>query len=69
MRIRLLKREEQRGYYLLPFKPDNPARPARVAVKKNGQLYIGEAWIDYIDGHWAVELPCTDEEVELIYLE
>jgi hypothetical protein len=40
-----------------------------VAVRRGGQLYIGEAWVDYIDGQWAVELPYTDEEVELIYLE
>jgi len=25
--------------------------------------------VDYVDGQWAVELPYTDEEVELIYLE
>ena len=30
MKIRLLRREDQHGYYLLPFKPDNPARPAAV---------------------------------------
>lgn len=69
VKIRLLRREEQRGHYLLPFKPDNPARPAKVAVRRGGQLYIGEAWVDYVDGQWAVELPYTDEEVELIYLE
>jgi hypothetical protein len=69
VKIRLLRREDQYGYYLLPFKPDNPARPVKVAVKRGRQLYVGEAWVDYVDGHWAVELPYTDEEVELIYLE
>ncbi len=51
VKIRLLRREGQYGYYLLPFKPDNPARPAEVAVKRGRQPYIGEAWVDYVDGH------------------
>jgi hypothetical protein len=45
VKIRLLRREDQYGYYLLPFKPDNPARPAKVAVKRGRQLYVGEAWV------------------------
>jgi hypothetical protein len=69
VKLSLVKREGRYGYYLLPLKPDNPARPARVAVLKNGQLYVGEAWVDYEDGRWMLELPYMGEDVELIYLE
>lgn len=69
MKIKLLRIGGRFGYYRLPFKPDNPARPAKIVVKRRGELFVGEAWVDYIDGAWVLELPYTDEEVELIYLE
>ena len=31
--------------------------------------YVGEAWVEYVDGQWAVELPCLGDELELLWLE
>ena len=84
--------------YELPFKPDNPARPAFVVASRRGcdgfngcvvssagdglrkalircgsqcpETYVGEAWVDYMDGRWVVELPCwLGDEPELLWLE
>jgi len=48
--------------------------PLREAVTRCASLcasptYVGEAWVEYTEGRWAVELPChMGEAPELLWL-
>lgn len=67
MKIRLERFEDGRGLYRLPFEPDNPLRPAEVAVIAKGRVYHLEAWPLLEEGLWLLPLPLHEEEVELVY--
>ena len=70
MRLRLISLDctGTMGYYGLGFKPDNPAKPVEAIVKHSGGYRVFKAWVDYVNGEWAIELPITEDNVELIGL-
>jgi hypothetical protein len=49
------------------MKPDDPRKPLKAIIRLGPrEYYLAEAWVDYLDGAWVLELPIVRDYVELI---